>query len=161
MNQELKINKEEFDIFLEVAKELNKNDITPVLFGSLGLMRIIGEFKKAADIDILIEENLLEDKWLDLVGIMKKIGFKLIDKKEHEFSRRNKIVGFARIQDLLNVDVDYNNLKLSEVRGRKFKELSVNDYLICYKRMLRDHYRQEKRGKDDKEKIRLIEEFMK
>lgn len=32
-----------FSIFLEVAEALNKNGITPTLYGSLGLYRIIGQ----------------------------------------------------------------------------------------------------------------------
>lgn len=47
-------------------------------------------------------------------------------------------------------------MKISEVEGAKFKELSPEQYLLVYQFMLRDTYRQEKRGKTDLEKITLI-----
>lgn len=160
MIKELKINKEEFNIFLEVAKELNKKGVIPVLFGSLGLMRIIGEFKKAGDIDVLVEKELIGKKWLDFIKTMKSLDFRLQNEKEHEFLRNNKIIAFADVNDLLKFDINCDHLKVSEEKGVKFKELSVHDYLVCYQKMLRDQYRQEKRGKDDQEKIKLIKEFI-
>ena len=40
----MKINKEKFETFLEIAKNLNHFlNITPIVYGSLGLYRIIGE----------------------------------------------------------------------------------------------------------------------
>ncbi len=159
MNKELNINKEKFQTFLEVAKELNKRKIVPILFGSLGLMKIVGEFKKADDIDILIEEEMLKEKWEDLVDIMESIGFNLRNKKECEFERKNKIVGFAKISDLRKFKINADRLEISKEKDVEFKELSVQEYLTCYQEMSRDNYRQEKKGKDDQAKIKIIKAF--
>ena len=58
------------------------------------------------------------------------------------------------------IGLNPDNLKVSKVDGIKFKELTVEDYLFVYKLMLRDNYRQEKRGKTDKEKITMIQKHL-
>ncbi len=70
---ELNINKEKFEVFLEVAREINKSfNIILVLYGSLGLSRVIGEFGKANDIDVLVPKRFLKEKWNKLIGFMEK-----------------------------------------------------------------------------------------
>lgn len=156
------INKEKFDIFLEVARELNKSfNIVLVLYGSLGLSRVIGEFGKVNDIDVLVPKRFLKEKWNELIGFMESLGFKLKDEHEHEFTRNGEIVAFGKEEDLSELaKIGPDELKISEIEGVKFKELSAEQYLSTYQLMLRDEYRQEKRGTADKEKIKLIEEYL-
>lgn len=157
-----KSNEKKFTIFLEVAKELNNAfDVTPVLYGSLGLYRIINESKSANDIDFLVPEKLINEKWSELIALMKSLKFELKNEHEHEFSRDGEIVAFGSESDLIEfAKVDSNNLKVSQIDGIGFRELTPEQYLSCYQLMLRDNYRQEKRGSDDKEKITLIEEYL-
>lgn len=158
---ELKINKKKFEIFLEVTKELNKLDITPILFGSLGLCRKIGEFKPVQDVDFLLPEEWLDKKWKKLVDLMEKIGFKLENEKEHEFVREEEKIAFGKEKDLKEmVNISVEELESSGLAGAKFKELSPEQYLKVYEVMLRDNYRQEKRMKDDKSKIDLIKKYL-
>jgi len=158
---DLILNKEKFGIFLETAKVLNRHNIIPILFGSLGLNRVIGEFAKANDIDVLISDKLISQKWNDLIEIMKKLNFRLKDKKEHEFIKDSEIVAFGKESDLLNLSqINPDTLNISEINGVKFKELSAEQYLLCYQLMFRDKYRQEKRGKADREKIALIQKYL-
>ncbi len=50
---------------------------------------------------------------------------------------------------------------MSDTDGVRFKELTAEQYLSVYQFMLRDNYRQEKRGKTDIKKIELIKKFLK
>ena len=155
-------NKEKFGIFLEVARSLNKHGVTPVLFGSLGLYKAIGELhRKVNDIDFLVSDELLNGKWAQLLKIINGLRFILKDEHEHEFERNGEIIAFGKASDLVKVaKVDFKRLKVTNENGVKFKELSPEQYLNCYKFMLRDGYRQEKRGNADKEKITLIEKYI-
>ena len=158
---DLKINKEKFQIFLKVAKLLNKQEIIPILFGSLGLNRTIGEFGRANDIDILVPSEIINEKWHDLIKSMRSLSFKLKDEKEHEFIKNSEIVAFGKASDLAEISkINSDILKMSEVDKIKFKELSAEHHLLCYQSMLRDHYRQKKRGKEDEEKIALIKKYL-
>lgn len=158
----LDINKEKFEIFLEVAKELNKSfNIVLILYGSLGLSRVIGEFGEVNDIDVLVPERFIKEGWDELNSFMQSLGFKLKDEHEHEFIKNGKIIAFGKEKDLSELaKIDPDNLKISEVEGTRFKELSPEQYLSAYQSMLRDEYRQEKRGTADKEKIKLIKEYI-
>lgn len=157
----LTINKEKFETFLEVAGALNQHNVIPILFGSLGLNRIIGEFAKANDVDILIPDEFLNQKWDRLVELMKDLRFQLKDKKEREFIRDLEIVNFGKESDLIElVQINLKDLNISEVNNIRFKELSAEQYLVCYQTMLRDSYRQEKRGDADKKKIALIQNYL-
>lgn len=145
---DLKINKNKFKIFLEIAKILNKFEIVPVLYGSLGLYCKIGEFGKSSDVDILIPDNFLKEKWTDIIDFMESIGFKIINEKEHEFVREDEFVAFGHQEDLIKkCNIHKGDLEERNIGGIKFKELSPDQYLLVYNFMLRDKYRQEKREK--------------
>ena len=159
---ELKINKKKFEIFLEVAKKLNDFfNVAPILYGSLGLYKIIGEHGESHDIDVLVPDELVNKRWNELISLMKKMGFKLDNEHEHEFIRGSEIVAFATENDLKErVNLDPNSLEVSNFDNIKFKELAAKDYLSLYKFMLRDNYLQKKRGKKDRAKISLIEKYI-
>lgn len=159
---DLKINKKKFEIFLEVAKALNESfSIIPILYGSLGLYKIIGEHGKCNDIDILVSDEFINERWNELINLMERMRFKLKDEHEHEFIRDSEIVAFAKQDDLIKrINLYPNDLIVYNINNVKFKELSVKDYLSVYRLMLRDDYRQEKRGKADQEKIDLIEKYI-
>ena len=158
----LDINKRKFEIFLEVSRLLNTHGIVPILYGSLGLWKIIGEFDKANDIDILVPKKFIKEKWNFLIDLVNKINFKLKDEHEHEFIRDSEIIAFARQEDLEErLQINPKKLKISKINGVRFKELNPQQYLATYQFMLRDEYRQEKRGKEDKRKIILIKNFWK
>lgn len=155
-------NKKKFEIFIEVAKGLNKTfSVAPIITGSLGLCRIIGDFKEAEDIDIWVPREFIDTKWAETINFMKGLGFELKDEHEHEFSRQGEIVAFGSDADLAaQAKISPDTLDISEVDGAKFKEFTAQQYLDIYKLMLRDNYRQEKKGKNDQQKIKLIEEYI-
>ena len=160
---DIKINKKKFEVFLEVAGNLNNFlNVIPILYGSLGLYKIIGEYGKSNDIDVLVPDEFVDERWNELMNLMKKMGFKLENEHEHEFIRSAEIVAFAKQDDLIKrIKLYPNNLIVHNINNIKFKELSAKNYLSVYRLMLRDNYRQEKRGKADQEKIDLIEKYIK
>jgi len=159
---DLRINKKKFEVFLKVAKELNRSlGIIPILYGSLGLYKIIGEYGECNDIDILVPDEFVNGRWNELIDLMKKAGFELKDEYEHKFICDSEIVAFGKQDDLTKrIGLDPDNLKVSNVGDAKFKELFVENYLFAYKLMLRDSCRQEKRGKADQEKIAMIQKYL-
>ena len=93
---------------------------------------------------------------------MKELDFTIINEREHEFQRNKIKVAFAQEEDLSKFSqINLDNLKISTINQIKFRELSPEQYLKVYQRMLRDNYRQDKRGNADKEKIALIKKYLK
>lgn len=147
--------------FLEVAGLLNKKfQETPVLYGSVGLGRVIGKNLSPRDIDILLKEDLLKNKWLELKSFLEEQGFILVDEKEHEFEKGGVRFAFALIGDL-NIKMNMKDLRVCVDRGIKFKELNPHQYLILYEYLQGDDYRK-KTGKavEDRRKIRMIKKFL-
>ena len=151
-----------FKIFLEVVRELNKSfNQIPILFGSLGLTRAINWDGEVHDIDFLVPKDFLEEKWQPLISLMESMGFSLEDEHEHAFIRDEESVAFGEEDDLKRLaQVDPKDLKITDIDGVKFRELSANQYLTVYTTFSRDQYRQEKRGKKDQEKIRQIQNYL-
>lgn len=57
--------------FLIIANELNARlNIIPLLFGSLGLEQRLGIDLNAEDIDVLVPEEYLNEKWQSIVSVM-------------------------------------------------------------------------------------------
>lgn len=160
--KELKLNKKEFDLFLEVAEELNKNfKIKPLIWGSLGLSLVIGEFKKVEDIDVLLPDIYIKNKWGDLKRLMEGLKFKLIDEKEHEFGKNKIKIAFAGYSDLF-YKIPTSSLKVYSYAGSEFRNLSAEQYLKQYKEIVKIPYRTKTwKVKEDIKKIKLIEDFFK
>lgn len=159
---ELVLNKDKFDTFLEVSRLLNKKlDIIPVLYGSLGLNRAIGEFGGVNDADVLIPDPFINERWSETFDLMKSVGFELKDLKEHEFTKNGNIIAFAGESDLSKLTgVRGEDLNTVEVNGAKFKELSPEQYLVLYQALSQDSYRQKQKGEADKKRIILIQEYL-
>jgi len=103
-----------FKVFLEVAGALNKNGITPILFGSLGLSRII-EQPTIDDIDIVLPNGILVDNFEKLERIMSEIDFLRDTYYKHEFIRGDKRVGFEEESNITNVHINLETLKETAV----------------------------------------------
>ena len=148
--------KEKFQIFIEVAGVLNRRlNIVPVLYGSLGLTRLVEETIDVNDVDILIPDEFIDEKWEDLKMVIEKLGFELVNIPEHEFVRDDQRIAFAEYSNLDDVDLTIKNLRESRVEDVSFYELNLEQYLVVYRYCLSDGYRETKHT--DKEKIALIE----
>ena len=159
---DLVINKSKLRVFLEVAKALNREyNMVPILYGSLGLNRLIGEFGPAGDIDILVPPRYIQEDWPKFRIFIERLGFILKDEHEHEFERDGIRTAFGNEYELKTfTGIDYENLEIEELKGARFKRLNAEQYLRVYELMGRDNYRVKKRGSEDLDKLRRIREFL-
>lgn len=146
--------------FLHIAGELNKKlDITPLLFGSLGLEQRLHANLNADDIDVLIPEVYLDDNWDSVVTLMNDNGYILYDLHEHAFEKSGTSVAFASIESLTPfAGVDVAQIPIVEEAGIRYYLLDLKDYLKVYTASSKDGYRKNAKNKNDEEKIKLINE---
>lgn len=141
---------------------LEKSNIDPILYGSLGVSVYLGSFKKFNDIDLLVEDKWLDNQWKDLIEIMNENGFFITDEMEHEFENEDKVkVAFAK-QSILVKDKICNpdDAVTIEKEGIKIRTLTAKDFLKAYQFSVKDGYRTEGRGKNDQVIIdKLVELF--
>lgn len=152
-----------FDDFLWVTKLLNDFGIKPVLYGSLGLYRIINPLGPADDIDILVPEVYLKRGWSEFRGYLESNGFRMDDEHEHEFSHP-KIEGFVAFGSIEGSQT-HSGLKMDDARlttlgGVSFYELTPFQFLRAYQASLKDNYRQERKNGADEQKIKALEEYL-
>lgn len=98
-----------FNSFLEIAQQLNRIGITPLLMGSLGLEVRTGKNWNPQDIDIHVpsdprgweapDEGRIY-RFDELNRIMEELGYHLVDRHEHEFQKGNLSVEFGGIHSL-------------------------------------------------------------
>lgn len=144
--------------FLCIAKTLNKKlDIVPLLFGSLGLEQRLHTNLSADDVDILIPEVFLHDKWESIVAVMSNNGYVLYDLHEHAFEKTGLSIAFASIEDLTPfAGVDLTGIPVIKEAGIRYYLLDLQDYLKVYTASSKDEYRKNFKNKKDEEKIELI-----
>lgn len=145
-------------LFFENAKMLyDEFKIIPLMYGSLGLEYITDEALNADDIDILIPEIFLTDKWNEFKSVLEGSGYLLIDEHEHTFQKHCLFYSYASIEEL----EAFANIKLRDIKEYtdycvKFKALSLEQYLKVYTASSKDGYRINVRKKKDNDKIALI-----
>lgn len=144
--------------FLCIAEALNKKlDIVPLLFGSLGLEQRLHTNLNADDIDILVPEVFLHEKWDGIVAVMNDNGYVLYDLHEHAFEKSGLSIAFASIEDLTPfAGVDLAGIPVVEETGVCYYLLNLQDYLKVYTASSKDGYRKNSKNKNDEEKIELI-----
>lgn len=126
-----------FATFLEIAQALNRHGIVPILYGSLGLYKIIGELDEIGDIDITIQNKYLEKEFSELMKIMAEIGYSQDKIYPHEFTKGEGQIGFEPENELVeDTGVDVKNLKITKINGAEFQELTPEHYLIIYQKTL-------------------------
>ncbi|MEN2466139.1 hypothetical protein [Ornithinibacillus sp. JPR2-1] len=147
-----------YEEFLKVTGVLNQRlSITPVLYGSLGLQRATNYKLNPEDIDILVPQVFLQERWQELQSTLASIGYQLVDENEHEFKKDSVNVGIAYIEDLKPfAGVDYSSLEITNHHGARFYMLSLTDYLKVYHQSLQDGYRRTKKNKKDQQKLELL-----
>ncbi len=151
-----------YEEFIYIARHLNKSlNITPLLYGSLGLEKATGIDFRPQDIDILVPLTFLEEKWDLLKATKEKLGYELVDIHEHEFMKNEIKVGIAFIEDLKPfANIDYNHLKTIEDNGAIYHVLSISDYLQVYKKSSLDGYRRTKNNHKDQQKIEILQQLI-
>ena len=147
--------------FLKITKHLNTSlGIVPVLYGSLGLSRILNQDLESRDIDVLVPKKYVTSEWQKLIDILSELGYKMVNEHEHEFIRDDIKIGIAHEEDLEPfAQVDYKNLETVADDGARYKVLSLEDYKKVYSKSKLDSYRANKKNKQDSEKLELIEKY--
>jgi hypothetical protein len=158
----MKNNINNFDVyrhFTDIAKELNNNNVTPIIYGSLGLSLLISYPSKINDMDFLISS---EEEFSICSSISEKQGFVFDPEHDREFEGNGTFVSFLNQKDIEDLIGHKLKLKLSQLDGAKFYNLSLEDYLNIYETGLRNKWRRRKKIKSDNKLIELIrEEFAK
>ncbi len=149
--------------FLKIAKHLNSElNIIPVLYGSLGLSRVIRNDLNSKDTDILVPQKYITTDWKKLIKTLLKINYQLVDEKEHKFVYLNNKIGIAFEEDLFSfAKVDYKKLKTISDNDTEYKTLDINQYKKVYEVSKNDSYRSQNNNKKDLEKIKLIDSYIK
>ncbi len=144
--------------FIRIAGLLNRKlDIVPLLFGSLGLEQRLNRDLSADDIDVLIPEIFLNEKWGSIVELMNNAGYTLRDLHEHEFEKSGLRVAFAAIESLAPfAGIDLKQIPVIKEDGVCYYLPDLHDYLKVYKASAKDGYRKNVKNKKDNEKIELI-----
>ncbi|MBQ8512966.1 MAG: class I SAM-dependent RNA methyltransferase [Clostridia bacterium] len=144
--------------FLANARLLAEMHITPLLYGSLGLELLTHEPLGADDIDILIPEVFLTERWDEFCGMLEKNGCTLTDAHEHTFTKDGVEYSYAKIEELeAFAGISTADIAETEMDRTKFGLLSLEQYLAVYRASSQDGYRIHTRQKKDFDKIALIE----
>jgi hypothetical protein len=132
--------------FLNLANLLNTRlNIIPLLYGSLGLQKRTGIFFHPKDIDILIPELYITEKWNELKIVIENDGYQLIDLHEHEFSNKNYIIAFSFIEDLKKfANIEIKSIEIIIEKEIRYYLLSERQYLDVYTQSSKDSYRNNK-----------------
>jgi hypothetical protein len=142
--------------FIDIAKKLNSINIIPVLYGSLGLSKLIKKDLNPQDIDILIPERFLTKDWDQLKTCIEDMRYNLFDAHEHEFHKNDIKIAFASEESLiLFADVDYMELQVVYDIGT-YKILRREEYMKVYTKSLTDGYRKTKNNGKDQVKIEIL-----
>ncbi len=150
-------------MFFENAKLIyNRFGIVPLLYGSLGLEYITNENLNSDDIDILIPNRFINEKWDCFKGFLTEVGYILIDEHEHTFQKNGICYSYASFEELES----FAKINLSDIECRincdvPFKVLSLEQYLKVYMASSKDGYRINVREKKDADKILFIQNHLK
>ena len=145
-------------LFLENTRILYDHfSIIPLLYGSLGLEVLTNEFLNSDDIDILIPEIYLKERWDDFKSFLISNGYKLYDVHEHTFVKNDVYISYASLEGLETfVGININEINKYDTNGIQYLLLSLEQYLKVYTKSINDGYRINVRKKKDKEKIDFI-----
>lgn len=151
-----------FSIFLTLAEGLNRElEICPLLYGSLGLEQRLNRNLNADDIDILISEEWLSQRWETLKAFMEGEGYTLYDLHEHAFEKDGVSVAYASLESLS----PFAGIRIANIPKVRYNQicyllLDLDDYRKVYTASSKDGYRKDKKHKDDFRKIQLIDEIL-
>ncbi len=149
--------------FFENARLLSdKFSIIPLMYGSLGLEYITNENLNSDDIDILIPEVFVNDRWDEFKKELIKEGYSLFDEREHTFLRNGVHYSYASIEELESfAKIRVSDIEQFSKNGVSFKCLTLEQYLKVYSTSVKDGYRINVRQKKDSDKIAFISKIIK
>ena len=138
--------------YQQINKFLSDNGIDTILYGSLGVSVYLGNFRDFDDIDLLVDNIYMEEKWGTLKDLMLKNGFQITDEKEHEFINVREVkVAFAEKDVLIEDHIcdPLTDTVTIYLDGVTVKTLKPECFIKAYTFSSTDGYRIEKRGDSD------------
>lgn len=150
-------------LFFENAKLLSdKFGIIPLMYGSLGLEYITGVNLNSNDIDILIPEVFLKERWHEFKRVLTENEYVLIDEHEHTFQKNAICYSYASAEELETfAKISLSHVERKNIGNIRFGVLNLKQYLEVYNASSKDGYRINVRQKKDFEKITFIKNFLK
>lgn len=157
---------DKFKEFLIITEELNKKNIIPLLMGSLGLEFVTEKDWNARDIDIHVsgdprgweapdEERVYQ--WDDIIEVMLKLNYKLVDLHEHEFLKNNISVEYSVVDTLPSfANVTPDELSYQNIDNIEFYTPTLEAFLKIYLSSSEDGYRNDNNNNKDFEKISYL-----
>jgi hypothetical protein len=142
---------------------LRSHDIEPVVYGSTGASLYLGPFKTLNDVDLLLDDPWLGERWAELQEFLREAGFRLIDEREHEFEdSHGRSPSFARKSILLRDKIlhTFDDLVTVQTHSGRLTTLSPLGFLRAYEFSARDGYRKDMRGKKDEDVIVLLKSYI-
>ena len=149
-------------MFFENAKLLaDRFKIIPLMYGSLGLKYITGENISVDDIDILIPEIFVNERWEEFKGFLLKNGYILVDQREHTFQKNGIYYSYASIEEMESfAQINLFDIKIEANFGVRFRILSLEQYLKVYTASSTDGYRIDVRKKKDFDRLQVIHKHL-
>lgn len=160
-----------FSAFLEIAEQLNKLGITPLLMGSVGLEKRTGRDWQARDLDIHVPSDprgweAPDDERIyradELIAMMNQLGYVLVDRHEHEFQKDGLSVEFGGLDSLpAFAGVELEDLEELDTDGIHYYLPTLEQYLKIYQASSQDSYRADQNNQKDFAKIDYLKEVLK
>jgi len=154
-------NKKIMRIFLRIVYGLNRMDITPIVYGSLGLAFLIKKQIPINDIDMILLDGDFNNRWKDICSFLTENMKYTID-PEHKQEFLNDIpVSFVPMNNVRKLtQINIPQLQKMTKNRATYYNLMPEQYLDIYKNGLLNKFRKEKRENDDKNKINLIRRYL-
>lgn len=127
----------------------------------LGVANYLGNFKDFEDIDLLIEDEFVNNKWEEFRKLFESRGFNLVSEKEHEFEFDGKKVGFASRNILIKDKIINDFSELVQYKNKDVFTLTPEGFLKAYQFSVKDGYRIDTRGKKDQDIIEKLRIYIK
>lgn len=159
-----------FIAFLEMTKELNKKNITPVLMGSLGFEVVTNTSWDPRDIDVHVPGDIRGwdapdderiENWEDIYQVMITLGYELTNLHEHEFSKGELSIEFGVSTTLPEfAGVELAELPLVNKDGIYYYLPTLEQFLNIYQASSKDGYRNDRNNNKDFDKINYIKNIL-
>ena len=148
--------------FFENAILLSESfGIIPLIYGSVGLEYITNENLHSDDVDVLIPNAFLNEKWDEFKDVLTENGYALIDEHEHTFQKNGVCYSYASFEELeFFAKINLSDIEHKREFGVLFKVLSLEQYLKVYTASSKDGYRVNVRKKKDADKISFIQKCL-
>lgn len=120
--------------FTRIAAGLNKQlRVVPVLYGSVGLSRILQDDLYPRGIDMLLPKAWLEEGYAMLQSALEEEGYSLVDEEKYIFAGARAMLTIWPIENVLPI-LHANGALLRTVNenGAEFQELRLSDYRRIY-----------------------------